>query len=113
MSIKIIGKNISNMPWQERTGNSDGLPLWRYSNNPIVDWNPTPSTARIFNSAVIPYKDGFVGVFRADSKHINPSLHVGYSKDGIKWEFEDKPISWVDEDGKPYNHEIHSYAPVL
>ena len=113
MSIKIIGKDLPNMPWEDRKGPSDGLPVWRYSANPIIGWNPTPSTARIFNSAVLPYKDGFVGVFRADSKHINPSLHVGYSKDAIHWEFEDTPISWVDEDGNPYNHEIHSYDPRL
>ena len=113
MSIKIIGNSLPNIPWEERNSANDGLPLWRYSKNPIVGWNPTPSTARIFNSAVLPYKDGFIGVFRADSKHINPALHVGHSNDGIKWEFDDMPIAWVDEDGNPYNHEIHSYDPRL
>ena len=113
MSIKIIGNSLPNIPWEEKNSANDGLPLWRYSKNPIVGWNPTPSTARIFNSAVLPYKDGFIGVFRADSKHINPALHVGHSNDGIKWEFDDMPIAWVDEDGNPYNHEIHSYDPRL
>jgi len=34
--------------------------VWRYSGNPILDWNPIPKAARIFNSAVLPYEGEFV-----------------------------------------------------
>ena len=36
---------------------------WLLHNHP--SGNPTPSTARVYNSAVVPFGDGFAGVFRA------------------------------------------------
>lgn len=109
--IKIIGDNLNNMPWEDKPQDCKEV-IWRYSNNPIINWNPTPISARIFNSAVAPYGDGFVGVFRSDHRNINPQLHLGFSKDGLKWDIEDDWIRWVDEDGNPYNSS-YSYDPRL
>ena len=61
----IIGKPLKNIPWQDKPGNCKGV-VWRYSSNPIIGRNPTKHCARVYNSAVIPYGSGFVGVFRAD-----------------------------------------------
>jgi len=108
---KIIGNAIPNMPWEEKPANCKEV-LWRYSNNPIIGWNPGPKVARIFNSAVIPYGDGFVGVFRADHKNTTMHLHFGKSKDAINWEFEEEDIKWVDEDGKPFQPD-YGYDPRL
>jgi beta-1,4-mannooligosaccharide/beta-1,4-mannosyl-N-acetylglucosamine phosphorylase len=97
---KIIGNSLSNLPWEERpTGNTD--PLWRFSGNPVISWNPTKSIARVYNSAVLPHDGAFVGVFRADHKNGRANIHFGTSKDGFSFEIEDKPIAWVDRDGKP------------
>ena len=60
--VKIYGEAAKNMPWQEKPEGFDGV-VWRHDNNPIIDWNPTKKSARIFNSAVLPYEDGFIGVF--------------------------------------------------
>lgn len=98
---RIVGDELKNMPWQPKPDGVDGV-LWRHDGNPIIGWNPTPSTARIFNSAVVPFGDGFAGVFRADHRHIRPSLHVGWSDDGLDWRIEDEEIRWVDPDGTPY-----------
>ena len=55
---------VKNMPWQERPeGEFTGAPIWRYKENPIIGRNPLKGVARIFNSAVIPYGDEFIGVF--------------------------------------------------
>jgi beta-1,4-mannooligosaccharide/beta-1,4-mannosyl-N-acetylglucosamine phosphorylase len=98
--LKIVGESLPNLPWEERpAGSSDAV--WRYSGNPIIGWNPTPSTARIYNSAVLPYDGAFVGVFRADHRNSRSNLHFGRSADGISFEIEDEVIPWVDEDGKP------------
>jgi len=98
---KIIGEKIPNMPWEDRPAGNNEI-LWRSKKNPILGWNPTPRIARVYNSAVIPYEGGFVGVFRCDHKDICQHLHFGKSADGYNWDIDDEPIHWVDESGKPF-----------
>ena len=62
--VKILAPPVPNMPWQEKPDHLNGAPVWRYHGNPIIPRNPAKEVARIFNSAVIPYEDGFIGVFR-------------------------------------------------
>lgn len=100
MAIKIVGSALPNIPWQDRPEGCDSV-VWRYSDNPIVPWNPFKAAARVFNSAVVPWEDGFIGVFRCDYKNGRPHLHVGRSKDGIHWKFDEQMIDWRDEQGNP------------
>ncbi len=109
MSKTIIGKALPNIPWEDRPSGSNDI-IWRYSNNPVIGWNPTPSTARIYNSAVLPHNGEFVGVFRADHKNGRAFIHQGKSKDGINFEIEDNIINWVNEDGSP-NPISYGYDP--
>jgi beta-1,4-mannooligosaccharide/beta-1,4-mannosyl-N-acetylglucosamine phosphorylase len=109
--IKIIGDELPNMPWQERPDNCSDI-VWRYSGNPIIDWNPTKNTARVFNSAVIPFDGGFIGVFRADHRNGTPRLHLGKSTDGLKWNIQDDEIKWVDENGNAFQP-CYAYDPRL
>jgi len=53
INIKIIGKALPNIPWQDKPKGFEGV-IWRHDANPIIDINPTKRTARIFNSAVVP-----------------------------------------------------------
>jgi len=96
------GVSIKNLPWEDKPANAHHLPLWRFSGNPVTGWNPMPGVARIYNSSLLPYEDGFVGAFRCDYLDGNPHLHYGFSKDGINWDFSKEDIKWVDESGKPY-----------
>ena len=73
-NIKIIGANVPNMPWQDRPEGSGNLPVWRYNENPIIGRNPAKGVARIFNSAVMPYKDSFIGVFRGEQTNGIPYI---------------------------------------
>ena len=99
-NVKIIGPNVPNMPWQERPAdNQTGLPLCRYNENPIIGRNPAPGVARIFNSAVMPYEDGFIGVFRGEQTNGVPYIYLGKSEDAIHWNFEENKIPFKDEDG--------------
>jgi beta-1,4-mannooligosaccharide/beta-1,4-mannosyl-N-acetylglucosamine phosphorylase len=109
--VKIIGEALPNMPWQERPEGSDSV-IWRHSHNPIIDWNPTPKSARIYNSAVLPYEGGFIGVFRADHKNGRPQIHVGRSQDALSWDIDDEEVQWVDEAGNPYQPS-YAYDPRL
>ena len=109
--MRIIGKPLKNIPWQDKPAGYEGV-IWRYNQNPIIDRNPTKHCARVFNSAVVPYHDGFVGIFRADHTDGKARLHLGRSKDAIKWEIEDEVISWKDEDGNPYMPN-YAYDPRL
>ncbi|MCL6460128.1 MAG: glycoside hydrolase family 130 protein [Gorillibacterium sp.] len=102
---------IPNIPWQERTQNDSSI-VWRHEGNPIINWNPTPKAARIYNSAVLPYEDGFIGIFRADHKNGRAHIHMGRSKDGLAWEVENEEIQWVDEQGQPYQPG-YAYDPRL
>lgn len=110
MSIKIIGNNLPNIPFQERTENN-GLPLWRYNENPIIGRNAIPCASRIFNSAVVPFGGQFAGVFRADTKRVNPQLHRGFSEDGIHWQIDEAPIEWLDANGNPIHDGDFAYDP--
>ena len=93
---KIIGNKLKNIPWQERT-EKDSTPIWRYSKNPIINRNAIPSSNSIFNSAVIPFEDGFAGVFRCDSKSVSMNIYAGFSKDGIHWDINHDPIEFQGE----------------
>jgi beta-1,4-mannooligosaccharide/beta-1,4-mannosyl-N-acetylglucosamine phosphorylase len=107
----IIGNSLPNIPWEDKPKGSSDI-IWRYSKNPLIEWNPTPSTARIYNSATLPYNGVFVGVFRADHKNGRANIHFGTSKDALKWDINDEVIPWVDENGKP-NPVSYAYDPRL
>lgn len=111
MSNTIIGEPLQNIPWEARTADCSDI-VWRYSQNPILGWNPIPKAARIYNSAVIAYEDGFVGVFRGDQKNGRATLFTGRSSDAVNWEFDPDPISWIDEAGNP-NPTSYAYDPRL
>ena len=92
-------------PWEEGNPILE-MPVWRYSQNPIIDRNPLPSIVRVYNSAVVPFGDGYIGVFRADHRDGMPFLHVGRSKDAIHWQIDEQtidikastegePVSWA------------------
>ena len=94
---KIIGEAIPNMPWQDRPeGNNDVM--WRYDGNPIITRKNVRDARSIFNSAVVPFEGGFIGVFRVDDRSLKQRLHVGRSKDGINWELEQEHINFISED---------------
>lgn len=79
------------IPWQERPKNCNDV-LWRYTENPIIGRYDIPTSNSIFNSAVVPFNDGFAGVFRCDNKAVQMNIFAGFSKDGINWEINHEPI---------------------
>ena len=110
--VKMISPEVKNVPWQEKPEGLKGAPIWRYSENPIIGRNPIEGVARIFNSAVMPYEDGFIGVFRGEQTNGIPYIYLGRSKDAIHWEFDSNKIPFVDEDGNPFMP-IYAYDPRL
>ena len=88
---RIVGSAVANMPWEERPGEANDV-MWRYSGNPVIPRNLLPFSNSIFNSAVVPFKDGFAGVFRCDNKNRQAWIHSGTSPDGIHFEIEPEPI---------------------
>jgi len=107
---QVLSESTPNLPWQDAPNNLQG-PIWRYSNNPIIERNPVPGIARIFNSAVVPWHDGgFIGVFRAETTATLPHLRVGRSADGINWTIADRPIDFKDENEKSWNP-YYAYDP--
>lgn len=111
INVKMLTDNVPNIPWQDKPQNQIG-PVWRYKDNPIIDRNPLPGVARIFNSAVVPYQGEFIGVFRAEQTDGVPQLYLGHSKDGIKWTFEQDKIPFENEKGEPYMPR-YAYDPRL
>ena len=86
---KMISPKVPNVPWQERPAELNGAPVWRYKENPVIGRNPVKGVARIFNSAVMPYGDEFIGVFRGEQTNGIPYIYLGRSKDAIHWNFEE------------------------
>ncbi len=99
--IRIIGEALSNIPWQEKPADCTA-PVWRYSRNPIISRNPLPDVARIFNSAVMPCEDGFIGVFRGEQRNGIPHIYLGRSKDALNWQFDPEKIPFTNENGEPF-----------
>ncbi len=109
--IKIFAENLPNIPWQEKPADAIG-PVWRYTENPIIDRNPLPGVARIFNSAVVPWEDGFIGVFRGEQVNGVPHIYLGRSKDGIHWTYDLEKIPFINEQGEPFMPR-YAYDPRL
>ena len=109
--IKLIGSDLPTIPWQEKPADCTA-PVWRYSENPIIGRNPLPDVARIFNSAVMPYEDGFIGVFRGEQRNGIPHIYLGRSRDAVHWEFDPEKIPFTDKNGEPFQP-IYAYDPRL
>ena len=82
------------IPWEERPAGSSDV-VWRSSRNPVIPRDLIPRANSIFNSAVVPYGDGFAGVFRVDDTRRTMNLHAGFSDDGVDWQIDPEPIAWA------------------
>ena len=113
MKYQILGSPaVPDMPWQEKPADCGDIPVWRYSENPIISRNPIPGVARVFNSAVAPYGDGFIGVFRGEQKDGVSFIYLGRSADGIHWSFSEEKIHFQDEAGEEFMPR-YAYDPRL
>ncbi len=104
----IGGAALPHIPWEPRESGSNDV-IWRAPNNPIINHDYIPSSNSIFNSAVVPYSDGFAGVFRCDSKTRQMQLHRGKSADGINWEIDNERLHFVPDPDSPTVTEIHRF----
>lgn len=82
---------LNKIPWENKPKDSSDI-IWRYSKNPIIDRYAIPSSNSVFNSAVVPFKDGFAGVFRCDNKAVQMNIFAGFSNNGIDWKIDHQPI---------------------
>jgi beta-1,4-mannooligosaccharide/beta-1,4-mannosyl-N-acetylglucosamine phosphorylase len=93
----ISGQALPGIPWEDRP--SGGMDVvWRYSRNPIIPGNLNPTSNSIFNSAVVPFKQGYAGVFRCDDRKRDMCIHKGESQDGIHWQIDPEPIRFIGAD---------------
>jgi len=94
MTAKLVNPvSIPNLPWEDRPAGSSEV-LWRSRRNPIIPRNLIPRANSIFNSAVVPFKGAFAGVFRIDDTRRVMNLFRGFSQDGIDWKIEPTPLEF-------------------
>lgn len=108
----IAGEALPNMPWQERPEGSREV-MWRYDSNPIIGRYALSTSNSIFNSAVVPFKKGeynFAGVFRCDDTNRRMRLHVGFSRDGFKWDINEEDVKFSGADAEVANW-VYGYDP--
>jgi beta-1,4-mannooligosaccharide/beta-1,4-mannosyl-N-acetylglucosamine phosphorylase len=91
----IVGSALPTIPWEDKPEGCKEV-IWRYSRNPIIPRDAIPRANSIFNSAVVPYKGQFAGVFRCDDKTRMCNLHVGTSKDALSWKIDPDPIKFAN-----------------
>src|SRR5574344_489803 len=103
------GQPLPHMPWEERPAGSRAA-MWRYSGKPVIKRDLLPDSNSIFNSAVVPYNDGFAGVFRCDDTNRRMTLHAGFSADGIHWDIEEDTIRF-DCDNAEVGQWVYGYDP--
>ena len=105
----MIGRALPNIPWQDKPA-GESAPVWRYTGNPIIGRGGNRSSNSVFNSAVVPFGDGYAGVFRCDSRSISMDIFVGRSADGLHWQIEDEPVAFEGADGEILTKE-YRYDP--
>lgn len=107
--VEIKSPALSNIPWEERPPEC-GEVVWRSLKNPIITRAAVPGANSIFNSAVVPYQNGFAGVFRCDNNARDMQIHAGKSPDGIHWKIEPKRIQFrcADEEIGEF---VYGYDP--
>jgi beta-1,4-mannooligosaccharide/beta-1,4-mannosyl-N-acetylglucosamine phosphorylase len=108
-----LASRAAPIPWEERPPGNDA-PLWRSSLNPIIARDHLTRSNSIFNSAVVPYRDGYAGVFRVDDISRTMNIHAGRSADGIEWEIHEQPIAFTATDprvGEVQGAFEHAYDP--
>ncbi len=94
----IRGHALPAIPWEERPADNANV-VWRASFNPVIPRDLLPTSNSIFNSAVVPFKDHFAGVFRCDDNRRYMRIHSGHSDDGINWDINEQPISFKGDRG--------------
>lgn len=90
-SILVNAPSLPSMPWEDKPNGSSAV-MWRYSKNPVIRRDACAESNSIFNSAVVPYKDGWAGVFRCDDTSRRMNIRSGFSPDGFTWRISDSPI---------------------
>ncbi|HHV59737.1 MAG TPA: glycosidase [Clostridiaceae bacterium] len=108
-SSTIIGGALPNIPWEDKPAGCREV-IWRSEKNPIILRDAIPSSNSIFNSAVVPYKGKYAGVFRCDNKSRLQQIHAGFSEDGITWKINDERISFICDDAEVGRFE-YAYDP--
>lgn len=105
----IVGAALPNIPWEDRPAGCSDV-VWRYSQNPVLPREIIPCSNSVFNSAVVPFGDGFAGVFRIDDRSRKMRIHSGCSHDGLSFQIDHDPISWRCDDPE-IGHFIEAYDP--
>lgn len=108
-SSTIIGSALPNIPWEDKPEGYKGV-VWRYNRNPIIPRDLIPTSNSIFNSAVVPYKGKFAGVFRCDDTCRRMQLYAGKSEDGINWQINHERIHFKGDDPE-INNWHYGYDP--
>lgn len=109
--IKLLCEALPGMPWEDKPADCTA-PVWRFSGNPIIKRDPLPNVARVFNSAVMPYEDGYIGVFRGEQRDGIPHIYLGRSRDAVNWELDPEKIPFTDREDKPFMPK-YAYDPRL
>ncbi|MCA9258015.1 MAG: hypothetical protein KDA61_02390, partial [Planctomycetales bacterium] len=99
----------SAIPWQHRPAGSKSL-LWRHTENPVIGRHYLPGAQGIYNSAVVPFGDGFAGVFRVELRTRFPHLHSGWSEDGLDWHIDPNPIAFGGDAEVAFSND-YAYDP--
>lgn len=107
--LKVVGSPLPNMPWEDRPVGCKDV-LWRYSKNPVIPRDIIPTSNSVFNSAVVPFKDGYAGVFRCDDTNRRMRLHVGFSKDAIHWDIAETKLEFECDDPE-IGEFVYAYDP--
>ena len=107
----LSGSSLPNMPWQDKPAGCKEA-IWRYSGNPIIGRDGNKRSNSVFNSAVVPFGDGYAGVFRCDSRSISMDLFAGFSKDGYHWQINDEPIQFIGADAEIASREYRYDARI-
>ncbi len=107
--LQISGSALPDMPWEERPANCKDV-MWRYSGNPVIARDILSTSNSVFNSAVVPFNNGYAGVFRCDDTSRRMRLHAGFSADGINWKIMEDKIEFVC-DNEETGRFVYGYDP--
>jgi beta-1,4-mannooligosaccharide/beta-1,4-mannosyl-N-acetylglucosamine phosphorylase len=108
-----VAATETRLPWEERPAGLGDI-LWRSSRNPIVTPDRIARANSVFNPAIVPFGDGFAGVFRVDDTRRMMNIRVGRSLDGIDWAVDSEAITFEAVDRRVAETQAvfeHAYDP--
>lgn len=107
--MNVCSPGLPHIPWEPCPSGGRSV-FWRSSHKSIIGHRGTLEPTRVYKSSVVPFGNGFAGVFRVDVINVEMRIYFGFSTDGFDWDI--KPMTVVfDHDRTIQDQFVYGFDP--